>query len=255
MSHTHISKASEIDAATEKMYERLAEFLVEQFDISHVSIALEAGSGGGQLTVPLVKKMSGIHKLIAYDSWTGPYGKDLSILTHAISREGLNDIVEIVKGNVRQTGFAEDKVDLIVSNELFCDLDRNSLKSALREFRRILKSGGQMVHAELDPEAENRSQELLIEADLHYSLESLPFEGERWFSPTVEELQVLMHEAGFTDINVGYFRTNFRLSYEAAIEQLKRWSIDMAFAKKYENDLMRYGLEFPKEHMIKCTKP
>jgi ubiquinone/menaquinone biosynthesis C-methylase UbiE len=166
----------------------------------------------------------------------------------------LSDKIKIIKGNVKQIGIADEKVDLIFSNELFCDLDRSSSELTLKEFYRILKHGGQMVHAELDPKAENKAQELLIKADIHYSLESLPFEGERWFSPTANGLSTLIHNNGFTNIQVSYFKTNLKLGYEATVEQLKRWKIDMAFVKEYSNELREYGMEYPKEHVIKCVK-
>lgn len=34
-----------------------------------------------------------------------------------------------------------ETIDLIVSNELFCDLDRNGLENTLLEFYRILRQG------------------------------------------------------------------------------------------------------------------
>lgn len=254
MSYAHISEASQLEAAKKRMYERLANFIIKKLDIDRVDIAFEAGCGSGQLTISIAKKISGTRKLIAYDSWSGPYQRDLGVLRCSLASEGLTDKVKIIKGNVKQIGIVDEKVDLIFSNELFCDLDRNSSELTLKEFHRILKRGGQMVHAELDPKAENKAQELLIKADLHYSLEPLPFEGERWFSPTVDELSTLVHKNGFRNIQVGYFETNLKLGYEATVEQLKRWKIDMVFVKEHRNELKKCGIEYPKEHVIKCVK-
>jgi hypothetical protein len=39
----------------EMMYERLAAFLLENLVFDDVSVILEAGCGGGQLTIPFVK--------------------------------------------------------------------------------------------------------------------------------------------------------------------------------------------------------
>ena len=118
-------------------------------------------------------------------------------LKNTIIAEELDEYVNNMRGDVRKIDIANEKVDLIFSNELLCELDRSGLESAFREFYRVLKKGGKMIHAELDPVPENRAQELLIEADLHYSSEYLPFQGERWFSPPVNELLLLMEEAGF----------------------------------------------------------
>jgi len=254
MSCAYISEASQLIIAKKRMYERLADFIVKQLDVDRVDIAFEAGCGSGQLTIPIAKKISSMCKLIAYDSWSGPYQRDLGVLRCSLASEGSTDTVKIIKGNVKQIGIADEKVDLIFSNELFCDLDRNGSELTLKEFYRILKRGGQMVHAELDPKAENEAQELLIKADLHYSLEPLPFEGERWFSPTVDELSTLIHNNGFRNIQVSYFETNLKLGYEAAVEQLRRWKIDMIFVKEHSNELRKYGIEYPKEHVIKCVK-
>ncbi|MDI6690475.1 MAG: class I SAM-dependent methyltransferase [Candidatus Bathyarchaeota archaeon] len=97
----------------------------------------------------------------------------------------------------------DESVDLIISNELFCDLDRKGLKNALKEFYRILKHNGQMAHGELNPVAENVAQRLVIEAD-SFSMETLTQKYE-WFSPFSDEVVVLMHRMGFKDITGKYF--------------------------------------------------
>jgi len=117
-----------------------------------------------------------------------------------------------VEGNVKDMkAIANDSVDLIVSSELFCDLDRADLELALKEFYRILKLGGQMVHAELIPVAENRAQELLIEADFHYSLEPMSPKVSCWFSPTVDNIAVSMHKIGFRNIHAHFFEISLKL--------------------------------------------
>ena len=58
------------------MYERLANFLVENLDFNNVSLILEAGCGSGQLTIPLVKRVNEIKenfKVIGFDVSAGPY--------------------------------------------------------------------------------------------------------------------------------------------------------------------------------------
>jgi len=65
------------------MYERLAAFLLENLVFDDVSVIVEAGCGGGQLTMPFVKGVSKIKKdfkVIAFDISAGPYEGDLEIL-------------------------------------------------------------------------------------------------------------------------------------------------------------------------------
>ena len=255
MDNIHVSEASKLDAAIKEMYERLAQFLLRRLDVGHSSTVLEVGCGSGQLTIPFARRVRGKCVLIAYDCWLGPYSGGLNDLRDAIAGEGLEDSIGVVEGDVKQIGISDERVDSVISNELFCDLDANALKRALNEFYRILKDGGNMIHGELNPIPENKAQELLIKADLNYSIEALPFEGERWFSPTVEELSSMIRKAGFRNIQVSYFKTNLSFGYEAAVELLKRWKIDMAFVERYEKELKKHGLEFPCEHLIKCEKP
>jgi ubiquinone/menaquinone biosynthesis C-methylase UbiE len=97
----------------------------------------------------------------------------LEILAKRIEVEAFEADIEIKQGDCRNMEAINDEsVDLIVSNELFCDLNKVGLEKALREFHRVLKPKRRMIHGELIPVAMNKAQELLIEADLNYSLES-----------------------------------------------------------------------------------
>lgn len=247
-----VVKPRELKPARRFMYNRLADFLINNVDVDRISTVLEAGCGSGRLTVPLAEKVGEGRRIIAFDIFSGPYGGDLGILRRAIQWQGLRDIIMAVKGDVRNMGIGNETVDLIVSNELFCDLDRHGLERTLKEFYRVLKPKGQMAHAELNPFPENRAQEILIEAD-SYSLKTLT-PRPPWFSPSADEVAILMHKIGFRNILVKYFETNLRLSFEVAVAQLKEWNMDLDFISKCEEDLRRYGLEFPMEHVIFCEK-
>ncbi len=249
-----VDNPKELESALRFMYNRLADFLMENIDVDHVSTVLEAGCGSGRLTMPLAQKIGNRCKIIAFDISSGPYEGDLEILKRAIQGKKIEKSIEIVKGDVRNMETIDDEaVDLIVSNELFCDLDKQGLEKALKEFYRILKPRGQMAHAELSPFPGNKAQEILIESDA-YSLERLTPHPD-WFSPSADEVAVLMHKIGFTKITVKYFETNLRLSFETAVEQLKKWKTDPKFITKQEKDLREHGLEFPMEHVIFCAKP
>jgi len=245
-----------LNPAIESMYNRLANFLVRNIDFSGVSVILEAGCGSGNLTVPFAKSVMKILKelrIIALDVAAGPYNGALDILRERVRKENLEKFIEIVEGNVRSmSNIADKSIDLIISNELFCDLGRKGLEKALKEFYRVLKPNGQMVHGEFIPVPENPAQKLLIEAD-SYSMETLTPKYE-WFSPFSDEVAVLMHKIGFKNITVKYFETNVHLPFNYAVKQLKEWNINPTFIEKRMPDLKKYGLEFPMEHIIFCKK-
>jgi ubiquinone/menaquinone biosynthesis C-methylase UbiE len=237
------------------MYERLAAFLLENLAFDDVSVILEAGCGKGQLTIPFVRRVSKIKKsfkVIAFDISAGPYEEDLEILKDRIKKERLENFVFTVKGDVRNMEeIANENVDLIISNELLCDLDKIGLKRALREFYRILKTGGKMAHGELSPIQENEAQRLLIRANAH-SIKTLQPKP-KWFSPFSDEVAALMHKIGFKDINVKYFETNVKMGYKEAVTYLKKW-VKQDFIKTHQKQLRKYGIEFPIEHIILCKK-
>ena len=246
-----------MEHAFKSMYERLADFITKNRDFNKATVILEAGCGSGQLTIPLVKKLmktkEACFKFIAFDISAGPYKGNLEILKKRIRKEKLGKFVIPIKGDVRNMNTIDDEsVDLIVSNELFCELDRKSLKMALKEFHRILKPAGQMVHGELNPVPENEAQKLVIEANAH-SLDTMQPKPE-WFSPFVDEVAISMHKIGFKNITVKYFETNLKMDFDTAIKKLKQWKTDPSFIEKRLNDLRRYGLEYPIEHFIFCEK-
>lgn len=238
------------------MYKRLADFIIKNLDFERISVILEAGCGSGQLTIPFVRKVNEIKanfKVTAFDISSGSYEGDLDILKERIEKEKLDKFVVTVKGDVRDMKAIEDEsVDLIISNELFCELDKNGLERAIKEFYRILKPNRQMAHGELNPIPENEAQRLLIEANA-YSLETSQPKPQ-WFSPFSDEVAALMHKIGFKNITVEYFETNVKMDFSTAIKKLKEWKTDPAFIERRLNDLKRYGLEFPIEHVIFCGK-
>jgi hypothetical protein len=63
-----------------------------------------------------------------------------------------------------------------------------------------------------------------------------------------------MHKIGFKNITVKYFETKLKMDFDTAIRRLKQWKTDPAFIEKRLNDLKKYGLEFPVEHVVFCEK-
>lgn len=246
-----------LERAAKTMYERLAVFLVENLNFENVSIILEAGCGSGQLTVPFVRKVLQIKtsfRVIALDLSSGPYMGHLDILKNRLQQEKLEGVVTPVNSDVRNMSvIADESVDLVVSNETLCELDRTGLEMAIREFHRVLKLGGQMVHGELIQAFENDAQRLMIEANLHSLETSLP--RPEWVSPFSDEVAALMHKTGFKDITVRYFETNMKfMNLDVVLGKLRQWHVDPLFVKKHLKDFKRYGLEYPMEHLIFCRK-
>lgn len=224
----------ELEKAVKAMYERLAVFLVENLDLGKVSTILEAGCGSGQLTMPFVRKVKLVKpsfKVIALDLSVGPYKGHLDILKSRTHEEKLEGLITPVNADVRSMdAIADESVDLVVSNETLCELDRNGLEMALREFHRVLKSGGQMAHGELIQAFENDAQRLVIEANLHSLETSLP--RPEWVSPFSDEVAALLHKIGFRDITVKYFETSVKFkTLNVAMKKLKQWHIDQCSSK------------------------
>jgi ubiquinone/menaquinone biosynthesis C-methylase UbiE len=252
-----VRNTSELESAQRLMYDRLADFLVENLDLIHASVILEAGCGGGRLTMPFVEKVMRIKqkcKIIAFDISSGPYLGRLNLLKEKVRGMRFERVITTIEGDVKNMeAIDEESVDLIISNELFCDLDRQGLEMALKEFFRILKPNGQMAHGVLSPVPENEAQKLLIEAD-SYSLEKMEPKPS-WFSPPSDEVAALMQKIGFRKIVMKYFEPNLKLGFKAALEQLNQWNTDPAFVQRRRKDIQKHGLEFPMEYVIFCEKP
>src|SRR5712664_1289751 len=133
-----------------KYYDTLADHFLTRIRVKPSTVILEAGCGKGQLTIPLLNKLPKSVKLIAVDSSTGPYLGWLDELASKIRSSKLEQRVHLLRSDVRTIKDVEDgSVDVIVSNELLCDLARrDQLTKALNEFHRILRPSGSMIHGE-----------------------------------------------------------------------------------------------------------
>jgi len=93
----------------------------------------------------------------------------------------------------------------------------------------------------------------MIEANLH-SLET-SFPRPEWVSPFSDEVAALLHKIGLRDITVRYFETNVKFrGLDVALKKLRQWHVDPVFVKEHLQDIKRYGLEYPMEHLIFCRK-
>lgn len=224
-----------------RYYDRLASHFIQELGSQRFRTILEAGSGRGELTIPLLMKLPISTKMIAVDSSKGPYVGWLNELRAKLRKRGLERRVRIVDSDIRRlTEIDAESVDAIVSNELICDLPRNGqIDKALREFYRTLRPGGIMIHGEWLSYPTAGPQDLLIK---------------HWPSWTPDQLFVLMSEAGFHSFQVTYFDTTIHLGYENAHEELRTWGATDGLLKRYDKLLRQRGIVLPFEHVIRCKK-
>ena len=235
------SRPKDLAAALDKYYDRLTEHFLGEIGSSQIRTILEAGCGRGQLTIPLLKKLPTSTKMIAVDSSKGPYAGWLNELIGKLHNMGLEDRVRVVNSDVRHLDDIDaETVDAVVSNELICDLPRKAqFQKALREFYRILRPHGIMVHGEWSSFPTSRPKGFRIR---------------HWPTWNPDQLFALMKEEGFHDFRVTYFDTTIHLGYENAVEELRRWGATEKLLKREDWRLRHQGIDLPFEHLIRCQK-
>ena len=227
--------------AWNEYYTQLAAHFAARIDKRKLRVVLEAGCGKGQLTLPLLRMLPKRAQLIAVDSSRGPYAGWLSELKMRLGDERLEDRVRVIETDVRRIrGVRDQSMDLVVSNELLCDLpcDRE-LEQALREFRRILRPNGEMIHGEWSSFPTADPQAFLVK---------------HWPSWSPDQLFPIMRRHGFQGFGVSYFDTTIHFGYHSAIGELRSWGADTRFLRRHERILKREGLDLPFEHVIRCQK-
>jgi SAM-dependent methyltransferase len=179
--------------------------------------------------------------MIAVDSSKGPYAGWLNELAAELHRRRLEYRVRVVHSDVRQLDDLDSEcADVVVSNELLCDLPRKpQLQKALQEFYRVLRPGGIMIHGEWSSYPAAGPKGLQIK---------------HWPSWTPDQLFVLMREAGFHNFRVTYFDTTIHLGYENAVEELRTWGWTENLLRRNDRLLKQDGIDLPFEHLIGCEK-
>jgi ubiquinone/menaquinone biosynthesis C-methylase UbiE len=235
------SSPSHLSKAWKRYYDRLAAHFVEQIGRRRFKVILEAGCGKGQLTIPLLRRLPKDVKMIAIDSSKGPYAGWLKELNQDLRTAGLEKRVQLIKSDARRIKDVEDSsVDIVVSNELLCDLPYDQqLEKALTEFHRILRPRGFMIHGEWSSSPAAEPQAFLVK---------------HWPSWTPDQLFSIMRKKGFHDFQVTYFGTTIHLGYENAKEELRTWGATETFLKRHDKMLRRKGIELPYEHIVQCEK-
>ncbi len=235
------SSPGDLAKASTKYYDQLATHFMEQIGPRRIRVILEAGCGRGQLTIPLLSRLPRNVKMIAIDSSMGPYEGWLKKLGQELRTAGLEKRVRLIKSDARRIkGVEDESVDLVVSNELLCDLPYDSqLEKALEEFYRILRPGGFMIHGEWSSSPAAEPQAFLVE---------------HWPSWTPDQLFSIMRKNGFHEFQVTYFGTTIHFGYENAVEELRSWGATETFLRRYDKQLKREGIELPFEHIVQCQK-
>lgn len=231
----------DLERAWRLYYTRLAQHFASKVQGRKLRVILEAGCGKGQLTIPLARMMPEKVQMMAVDSSRGPYKGWLDELKESLEEEGLDERVRVIKADVRRIGTVpKQSVDLVVSNELLCDLpyDRE-LETALGEFRRILRPNGLMIHGEWSSFPTVEPQSFLVK---------------HWPSWSPDQLFPIMRKLGFHGVEVSYFDTTIHFGYECAVGELRAWGADNRFLRRHDRVLKRRGLDLPFEHIIRSQK-
>lgn len=241
----------EFEKRWELWYDSLAGLMTASLRNTGEVVVLEAGCGDGNLTIPLASHLPDA-RIIGVDLSMGPYEGCLDRLRERIRAKNLDAQVEVIRGDVRKMAEIEDSsVGLLVSNELLCDLNQVGLRRAMKEFYRVLRTGGVTVHGVLSPVAVGRAQELLILSDA-YSIEQTP--NNEWFSPTADDVAAAMKQAGFRDIKTTFVDPDLHLTYEVAVLLLRKWGTRNEFFEKLNNELRMFGFKFPLEQISEGRK-
>ena len=116
-------------------------------DQAHI---LDAGCGAGRTTVALAKIFPGA--ITAFDLFNSSNiaGGGNTLLEKNLKIAGIAGRVEIVQGDITQTGFPAATFDAVVSSYMIDHLGNQKLP-AMAEINRILKPGGRMLMIVLTP--------------------------------------------------------------------------------------------------------
>lgn len=208
-------------------------------------VVLEAGSGPGTLTEPLLSLIQGKITYVCYDLYGGVYSSFLSQLQKRMLQ------CSEIQGDVRNMAIRSDSIDCVLSHKLLCELSAKDILPTMKEIYRILSRGGMYINGVLSPFTLNRSQELVLLADSH---STNPLFEKSWFSPPADTLAGMLYCAGFSHIMARYMDISIRFQEDCAFQQLDTWNTDAHFYDLYADEVKKHGLEFPLIQIISCCK-
>jgi SAM-dependent methyltransferase len=231
----------DIPSAYSKYYSRLADEFIRLIKPLHPSTVLEAGVGQGQLTLPLLGRLPAKTKVIGVDSSRGAYAGWVDELAFNANEAGFRKRIHLIKADARSIrSMKQASVDVIVSNELICDLPQErQLIRAFQEFHRLLRPGGKMIHGEWTSQAEDRIQGLTIK---------------HWPTWNPDQVFSQLEKVGFCDIRATYFDTTISFGYQAALNELLTWGTSPNMIRKNSRTIKNNGIRLPFEHIIDCSR-
>jgi ubiquinone/menaquinone biosynthesis C-methylase UbiE len=222
-------------------YSRLADMFIRLIRPLRPRTILEAGCGEGQLTLPLLRRLPTDTKFIGVDSSKGSYVGWLDELALRASQAGFARRIRLVKADVRNiTSIRPESIDVVISNELICDLPQErQLAKALKEFQRILRRGGKMIHGEWASPLEDNPRSLMVK---------------HWPAWNPDQIFSQLERFKFHDVKATYFDTTIKFEREAALRELRTWGASPRIVRGNRRAIMQRGMRLPFEHIIDCRK-
>jgi ubiquinone/menaquinone biosynthesis C-methylase UbiE len=154
---------------------------------------LELGCGIGASIVPVAKAFP--------DAEVHGVDVGASMLRYALARaRHLGVAVELSQGDAEQTRYPDGSFDLVFSCVLLHETSGEAIPRILAESRRLLAPGGVAVHLEVP----NRYEQMDLWSKIRGEIE-IDFNNEpAWKDAISVDYEVLMRQAGFADIRLGY---------------------------------------------------
>ena len=125
------------------------ELVLSHLDWHGAGQILDIGCGSGALTIALAKKFTDT-KIIGVDYWGGQWEYSKKVCEKNAEIEGVAERVGFQKGSAAKLPFADDSMDIVVSNLVFHEVsDVKDKKELIREALRVVKNGGKFVLQDL----------------------------------------------------------------------------------------------------------
>jgi len=235
----------------------LAKWLIEKLKIKSNSTIIDLGCGAGAFTIPLAMKAKK-SKIIAVDKDE----KALNELKFNIKRFKVNNVVVMKSDATKLYEIRNNSVDFVFSHWLLSVVTKYSeLKQLIKENYRILNRGGIVAHSENYPIPKSKAQELYMKTDI------LTYHT-RWWG--TNKIKKIMQEVGFRKIRIKLIDFKIKISPEISIPLIREWQkleysftgkkqaivnpkLD-SFLKIHEDEIKKYGVEFPTQYIIIATK-
>jgi SAM-dependent methyltransferase len=247
-----IKKTEEIEEVLFKYHSELAIYIINKIENKSKKQIVEIGSGDGTFTIPFLEELNRDFEVFyCVDPFPGPYKNYLEILKSRIARSKCKDKIQIIKKDGSEISEFSSEIDLIIGHDVLCDLNMNKIEQIFKACFDILRPGRVFIHSGLSEIALNKSEEMLHIINRN---SAQPISDATWFSPSADVLAGIAYKTGFSTIKFDYLKIPIRFEAEAAVEMVKKWNTKIEFLEKFEDDLLKFGIEYPMEQIIYLTK-